>query len=300
MSSNEDEASETSRPHDESIELLDRNDQLVEYLDINFYLDDVNVDPSDAVEIILYDEDCSEVGRFSYTLSDPAEWERLGGAIGCCSSIQDIRLDKFDGEMDQIDALDQEVHQCIGTLYRGLEANPSIINLNIDMDLFPSSGVFPTLNLNGALFKEKLKHLTLSGQIPIEINQNLVILPLLESTSLEHFNISECNFANEAFVFRRIVSACTRVQRLDVNCTDLNTNECATSVASLFRDQRSILTEFNVFSSFFTIISHESLSILADGLTSNTTIKTLRFTRTYCPSECSEFERLLCNASSIE
>eukprot|EP00956_Cyclotella_meneghiniana_P024895 scaffold50774_cov22-Cyclotella_meneghiniana.AAC.1 len=293
MASNEDEASELSHAHDGLIQRFEMNHPSVKYTCEICYIE---LDAEIEIMIELYtDENRNQrVAVFRDPLSNPAEWERLGNAIGRCSTIYEVELRKVQVEIDQIDALNPEVYQCIETLYRGLESNSSIENLDLDMDLFPSSGVFPTFNLNGAQFKENLKHLTLSGFIPIGINQSLMILPLLESTSLESFCIPERDFlANEAAIFSRIISACTRVQRLDMNCKDLNTNEGATSVAMLFRDQRSILTQFGF--NFYGNICAENLHIIVDGLTSNTTIKAL-----YCEVDSNEFERLLCNTSSIE
>jgi len=182
----------------------------------------------------------------------------------------------------------------IDTLYRGLESNTSIESFELDMDLFPSSGVFPTLDLNGALFKENLKLLSVSSEIPIGINQTHMVLPLLESTSLENFSISQCNFANEAAVYTGFISECTRVQRLQFKFID--TSEFATSVATLLWDQRSILTQLSLYLNE----SADNLPIVIDGLTGNTTLRTLRLPSNGLERVRNQFERLLCNTSSID
>ena len=326
MSSNESEAtelfssSEMSRDeHDEYelIELLDGNYPSVKYLEIKFNLTHLDMDPSDAeVEITLRDTLLrSAWPKYVYTIRDPAELEQLGVYIGRCSSIRKLGMRM--GVMYHVDVLNPEACQCIETLYRGLESNNSIEKFELDVDLIPSSELLPTFNLNGAQFKENLKDLVLSSRFPIGINQNLMpIIPLLESTSLENLSIygdqipaftneaEAAAFTNEAeAAFRAIISACTSVQRLHVDL--MNTTECATTVATLFRDQRSILTEFS-WCSCCENISAENLSIILDGLTSNTTLKKLDFEHTEslpCFSDRvarSQFERLLCNASSIE
>eukprot|EP00956_Cyclotella_meneghiniana_P029373 scaffold70865_cov27-Cyclotella_meneghiniana.AAC.2 len=303
MSSNEDDVSESSHEHDEASESYNEHDELIErleinhpsvkYIDMNFYFRDLEF--ADVVVETNWHDDANryQTASYRYTLSDPAvEWERLGRALGRCNSIYEVELRKVGPQLEQIVALAREMYQCIDTLYRGLECNTSIEKFELDMDLFPSSGAFPTFNLNGALFKENLKLLSLSSEIPIGINQSLMVLPLLESTSLDSFSISQCNFANDVAVYTRIISACTRVQRLYLKFID--TPEIATSVATLLRDERSILTQFSLCKD----ISAANLPIVLDGLASNTTLKTL-----YLPNiglERSQFERLLCNASSID
>ena len=104
MSTYEDEASETSHAHDELIELLDRNEPKGKRLTIKFYLDDVDVDPSDdaAVEITLRDAKYSDIARFTYTLGEPAEWERLGSAIAHCCSLYDVEMMKEEGGLTRL------------------------------------------------------------------------------------------------------------------------------------------------------------------------------------------------------
>eukprot|EP00956_Cyclotella_meneghiniana_P039118 scaffold165819_cov36-Cyclotella_meneghiniana.AAC.2 len=300
-SSIDDEMSHDVISHDETIELLERNDPPVKQLDIDFNffdnLDDLDDLDSDPFEVQITFRDArknvshGKIAESWYTLSDPAAWERLGRAIGGCSLIRKVEVRKVEGEIDQIDALNPEVYQCIGSLYRGLESNTSITRLKLDMDFFPSSGVFPTLNLNRAQFKEKLKHLTLSSEKPIQMNQRDMVLPLLESTSLGSFDICDCRFSTEA-VYTRIISACTKVKRLDIKY--MNRTECATALATLFRDRRSTLSQFNVYRN----MSVENSNIILDGLAGNTTLKKLLMTND--DLETSKFERLLCNTSSIE
>eukprot|EP00956_Cyclotella_meneghiniana_P031920 scaffold85549_cov22-Cyclotella_meneghiniana.AAC.1 len=123
--------------HDETIELLERIDSPVNRLDVGLNFDDVDYLQLEITFLEKWDEIAR---RFTCTLSDPAEWEQLGRAIGRCSSIQEVEMRKVEGEINQIDDLNQEVYQCIGLLYRGLESNTSIECFELDMDLFPSSG----------------------------------------------------------------------------------------------------------------------------------------------------------------
>eukprot|EP00956_Cyclotella_meneghiniana_P018374 scaffold30535_cov38-Cyclotella_meneghiniana.AAC.3 len=298
MSTYEDKASETSHAHDELIELLDRNEPKGKRLTIKFYLDDVDVDPSDAaVEITLRDAKYSDIARFTYTLGDPAEWERLGSAIARCCSLYDVEMMKEEGGIDQIGALNRDVYQCIETLYKGLELNTSIESFVLNMDLFPSSGVFPIFNLNGALFKENLNVLWLESDIPIGRSQTLMILPLLESTSLEFFNISMCIFENEAASFRSIISACTTVQKLEVSC--VNTIECDTMVANLLRNQRSCLTKISLYKPIRLHEDNLSIIEIIDVLNRNTRLKTLHLGGRL-RLDMSQVANLMCDALSIE
>eukprot|EP00956_Cyclotella_meneghiniana_P009478 scaffold13120_cov22-Cyclotella_meneghiniana.AAC.2 len=279
---------------DELMERLERNDSPVKQLDIDLNFDDV--DYYDYVQITFRDAqrkyaNWDKVAVLGYDFSDLAEWERLGRAIGRCSSIRKVEMTKkVKWGINQIDDLNQEVYQCIDSLYRGLESNTSIKCLKLDMDFFPSSGVFPTLNLNDAQFKEKLKHLTLTSEVPIRMNQSSMILRLLQSTSLVSFDVRNCRFSTEA-VYSRIISACTRVQRLNIKYMN---RTCATALATLFGDQRSILSQFSVYKN----MSAKNLYIIVDGLASNSTLKKLLMSNN--DLETSKFERLLCNTSSIE
>ena len=125
MSSSESEASdlfsssEMSRDeHDEYelIELLDGNYPSVKYLEIEFNLAHLDMDPSDAeVEITLRDTLHRNVRAKStvYTIRDPAELEQVGVSIGRCSSIQKLGMRM--GQMYHVDALNPEACQCIET-----------------------------------------------------------------------------------------------------------------------------------------------------------------------------------------
>eukprot|EP00956_Cyclotella_meneghiniana_P009029 scaffold12375_cov36-Cyclotella_meneghiniana.AAC.1 len=283
--------------NDKTIELLERIDSPVKRLDIGFNFED---DDYFQLETTFHEKRYEiarfkyTLARFTYTLSDPAEWERLGRAIGLCSSIQELDMRKMKGEIGQIDDFIQEVYQCIGLLYRGLESNTSIKHLKLDMDFFPSSGVFPTLNLNGALFKENLKQLTLSSEVPIRMNQSLMITQLLESTSLDRFDLSDCRIPTKKVYGTRIILACIRVRRLDIK--SMNTTEGATALATLLRNRRSIPSQFSVHKN----MSAKNLYIILDGLASNSTLKKLDIHVKNTDIEASRFEQLLCNASSIE
>eukprot|EP00956_Cyclotella_meneghiniana_P005021 scaffold6208_cov45-Cyclotella_meneghiniana.AAC.3 len=275
--------------HDETIELLEKIDSPVKQLDIGFNFEDVDYF---QLEITFREKWGREIDRFKCTLGDPAEWKRLGRAIERCSSIQEVHLRKIEGVTNQIGASNQEVYQCIGSLYRGLESNTSIESFELDMDLFPSRGVFPTLNLNRAQFKENLKNLTLRSEKLIGINKSPMILQLLKTTSLDSFNLRDCRISTAAYT--RIISACTRVQRLDIKY--MNTTEGATALAALLRNQRSILSQFSVHKN----MSAENLNIIVDGLASNSTLKKLHLHLTKTDTETSKFEQLLCNVLSIE
>lgn len=173
--------------------------------------------------------------HFEHGLYDPSVWERLGAAIGRNTALRNLKLHR--NRSDDVDNMDNhisgEVFQCIEALHRGLQLNNSIYYLVIDMDLFPCDGSLPTLNLQDAQFKERLKSLQLKCRQTISNNQSVMIKTFLESTFLEEFDVEFLEFenANES-AFQRIILACSRVKRLVVGCGSLSQSLCD-SVANL-------------------------------------------------------------------
>ena len=91
MASNEDEASELSHAHDGLIQRFEMNHPSVKYTCEICYIE---LDAEIEIMIELYtDENRNQrVAVFRDPLSNPAEWERLGNAIGRCSTIYEVEL----------------------------------------------------------------------------------------------------------------------------------------------------------------------------------------------------------------
>ena len=72
------------------------------------------------------------------------------------------------------DNINRQICECIEalSLFRGMMTNTSIIDLEINMDLFSCDGSLPSLNLQDAQFKEWFKYLRLKGDYHIDDNQS--------------------------------------------------------------------------------------------------------------------------------
>lgn len=98
--------------------------------------------------------------RFTLPLRNVGERNGLGAAIGRSSSLRTLKLW---GDINE-DNLSIELKDCMEVIFRGMEKNSSIEELQIKPDfMLPDDGTFPTLNLNDAQFKTILKHFTFVG-----------------------------------------------------------------------------------------------------------------------------------------
>ena len=70
------------------------------------------------------------------------------------------------------DNINRQTYEYIDALFRGMMTNTSIVDLEINMDLFPCDGSLPSLNLQDALFKEGFKYIRLRGCYHIDDNQS--------------------------------------------------------------------------------------------------------------------------------
>eukprot|EP00956_Cyclotella_meneghiniana_P005565 scaffold7160_cov52-Cyclotella_meneghiniana.AAC.3 len=238
---------------------------------------------------------CARVRELRRELRQCSHWERLGAAIGHNTTARKLELrrdfNSLADLMDRTSDVNAEVHQCIELLLRGIQSITSINDLVIDMDLFPCDGSLPALNLQDAQFKEELKSLRLEGHQTINDNQSVMIESFLESTPLEKLFIESLALKTSSVTaFRRIILACSRVEELCVWCSC--PAHCA-SVANLMRDSRSILSEVTLWG-----MGNEGLSLIAEGLANNTTLKYLDC-HDYS-GEMSPIAKALCDTSSIE
>eukprot|EP00956_Cyclotella_meneghiniana_P032382 scaffold88768_cov71-Cyclotella_meneghiniana.AAC.5 len=114
-----------------------------------------------GIDIDVYYDDMKLIIKQSkISLNNRDQWEQLSRAVGWSKSIREIILkEKVEihhsvvgaHDDDRVDRyMSSEAYDYIETFYRGLELNSSIQNLEIDMDLFPSRGAFPTFNIQSA------------------------------------------------------------------------------------------------------------------------------------------------------
>ena len=232
-----------------------------------------------------------------HELRQYSDWERLGAAIGDNTTVRKLELrrdfNSLAGLMDRTNDLNAEVQQCIELLFRGIQSSISINKLEIDVDLLPCDGSLAALNLQDAQFKEELTSLQLTGILTINDNQSVMIESFLESTSLKELFIESLAVKNASVTaFRRIILACSKVEELFVWCS------CPAhcdSVATLMGDSRSILSEVTISG-----MGDRGLSLIAEGLVNNTTLKTLKCLDCHYLTDTSPIAKALCETSSIE
>ena len=218
---------------------------------------------------------------------------RLGAAIGCNTSLRTLQLS---GDINEDNNSNNELYQCMEVIYRGLERNRSLETLVVfDMGLLSDDGrPLPTLNLHDAQFKTSLKNFIVKEIINEE--QSHMISSFLENVSVESFdmlNVHSGEYSEAAF--RRVVLACTKVEKLRVCCK--STSQYL-AVASLLRNPRSILSEIDFCFSLQCHVNAEGLATFAAGLASNETLKILH-THGY-RGDLSPMAKALCDASSIK
>eukprot|EP00956_Cyclotella_meneghiniana_P034825 scaffold108454_cov37-Cyclotella_meneghiniana.AAC.2 len=224
------------------------------------------------------------------------KWNQLGAAIASCTSLRRLCLDPIftyqqhelhelhlQSQYPQIDR--NEANQCMEALYRGLERNCSIEDLIFHLGIY-----VPTLNLNAVQFKTSLKHFTVTGII--HEDQSFMISTLIENSSLESFNIQCVEGRTLASEYTRVVSACTKVKKLIIFCHYHSAPEYA-ALASLLSNPRTILSEIHIDGR----IDANGFSTIAEGLTNNSTLRTLRV---YYSGDWGPMAKALCDASSIE
>eukprot|EP00956_Cyclotella_meneghiniana_P034821 scaffold108453_cov38-Cyclotella_meneghiniana.AAC.2 len=280
-----------------AIDKLDEEGSPVKFIYFSYFF---SAGQDHAIQIRLTEEEEDADGRFpgknifNVTVDDfyPNDWERLGAAIGRNATVYYLSMVR-DGLADLIENIhiSRKLFQCMEAFYRGLQLNTSIEVLDISMDLFPFDGSLPTLNLQEVRFKKSLKELRLEGpRGTINDNQSAMIESILESTSLETFNVCNCTFETDT-AFSRVILACSKTASLIVRCGSLSQYD---SVAALLRDPRSILSLIY----FDGDIDERGLSTIATGLTNNTTLRKLHFYR--YSGDWRPMVKALCDTSSIE
>jgi len=219
------------------------------------------------------------------------KWDQFIRAIENNTSVRRLNLTKGYGDVSST-----EVCECIEALFRVLEFNSSIVELEVDMDLFFNEGELNSINtLFGVQFKERLEYLKLRGGTSDDViseNRSVMFSSVLQDLSLEKFDMRSCEYEeynDEAFT--RMVSACTNVKELKVICSTLSQYA---AVTALIEDQSSILNCLDLDESS----NGEGLSTLLAGLTGNDTLRELcspPLMKHICLTE-----KVLCDTSSIE
>lgn len=139
----------------------------------------------------LYDEN----GRHhSFTsineLRHVDKWNLLGAAIGRNTSLRILELALLPGGTSgyRRNNVNNESYQCMEVMYRGLEMNRSIENLDVSMGLLSDDGgTLPSLNLHDVQFKTGLKKFVVRGTI--NEDQSHMISSFFENFSLESFDM---------------------------------------------------------------------------------------------------------------
>eukprot|EP00956_Cyclotella_meneghiniana_P016983 scaffold27384_cov36-Cyclotella_meneghiniana.AAC.6 len=219
-------------------------------------------------------------------------WEQFGADLGRNVGLRELTLIRRDEIVDVDNNISEEAIQCIEALYRGILSNEFIRDLGIDMDLFPSDGTLPTLDLQDAQFKDGLEKLRLTGDRTISMDQSVMIKSFLESTSLGALHLEGLAFesANQTDL-QRIILACSKVSNLKMHFKSAHRYA---PVASLLGDPRSTLSSLDLGRS----IDAGGLATIAGGLAKNKTLCNLSVDN--YSGDWGPMAKALCDTSTIE
>eukprot|EP00956_Cyclotella_meneghiniana_P043148 scaffold254707_cov116-Cyclotella_meneghiniana.AAC.1 len=269
-----------------AIRLLNENEPHT--MMIQFHDDDDDSGFCEADFHLVLDEEEYDRRNLSFLrlVRDLEEWNRLGAAIGRSTSLCTMQVTCV--SLNEDNNLSIESKKCMEAVYRGIEMNSSLEQLNIDADLFPYDGSLPIMNLHDAQFKTSLQHFKLCGSISDSLS--FAISSFIENISFESLIMKDINVQDiSESAFRRVVLACSNVKELQVHC------EAAShyaAVAALLQNPRSILSQISFSGKL------EGVSTIAAGLTNNTSLEIL------CSCghdvDLSPIAKALCDASSIE
>ena len=138
-------------------------------------------------------------------------------------------------------------------------------------------------------FGESVEDVRLTGTI--SDYENRMIVAFLEIRPVESFTMYKVKFGvSNRSAFRRIVLACSNVERLEVCGSSIS--RCA-AIADLLR-KSSILSEITLTEK----MGDAQLSAIAAGLTGNTRLKKMYFSK--CQGDFSSMAKALCDTSSIQ
>ena len=167
-----------------AIQLLKENEPHL--IEVCFEIDE----ESTRAYICMFEEDGTHLNwhPFCHKLRKRDKWDQFIKAIENNTSVRRLELRR-----DYGDSVGTEAYECIAALFRVLELNSSIVELEVDIDLFFDEVEFNSINtLFGEQFKERLGYLQLHGGIGddfddfISENRSVIISSVLQDLSLEN------------------------------------------------------------------------------------------------------------------
>jgi hypothetical protein len=227
------------------------------------------------------------LGNHEY--NDAAGWRRLGRAIGNNSTIHHLSINVW-----LSDASFQPAATCHREFYNELKHNTSIQMLMLN----PVSDIVPSFDLGHFLRNNSnIKDLSLDGDVISDLDA-AIISPAIESAQLRRFDVGpNIRFGNDG-AFQQMTSACWGVENLSVIS---GTNSKYSVLAALLRDPRAILQRLVISEGAGISANFDrrlAMREIAASLVGNANLKELQF-NLRSQAVVDEFDRLLCNTSSI-
>ena len=298
----------------DSVNKLLRNTELSLDLDVQiqiYALDNLQV----TTHITESDDDKTD-NQMSYDVSscsDIRQLTRFGELIGINKSICwcGVGLYTF---LDR--PINAESHQCLQSIYRGIESNTSITSITLELECFgignQVNNSLPRFNFQNSQIKSNLKGLCFhnSGHITLTVHDSVVIAEVLEEmASLEYLNIH--HLATSASAFGRLISAFPpTVERLYISCD--TADHCSTLVTflqangstnflSVQKANRSlIVTGEEVYRESENLKEEEASTIINGLKNGNVMLESLYMKCCIGNTYFTSVQNLLCDISSID
>jgi len=119
----------------------------------------------------------------------------------------------------------------------------------------------------------------------------MIELAVRNSSSLKKIDIMCCTFHDNR-VFERILSACSTIPSLSLECREVNN---CTAVADFLRNRATELQNLSIGG-----VVQGGFSIIAESVANNTTLERLEMWGSVSTGDVRTFERILCNATTLD
>lgn len=241
--------------------------------------------------------DCNHEHHFDICKYNcPIAWKRLGQAIGQNESLKRLSVaDSFNSN-----DMHPDTTRCIREFYNEVKQNRSLESLKL---LLFSGDDPPKFNLEYFVRHNKqltdLKIQSNDSDDPIVTEDRVMVADSLRHIiSLRNLDISHLDFDYEDGTFERVVSACTGVEKLSLDCRDERDNFRYDDISDLLQNPDAMLSSLDLFHS--NLVNEDILSVAA-SLDGNTKLKTLRLGVDRDETTgLNAFQSLLCDTASIQ
>jgi hypothetical protein len=221
---------------------------------------------------------------FSDGLFDVDTWRTFGAAVRTCTSLHELKF-------GIIDELPPAAARCLDAFLTEMKHNKSIAHAD-----FIFRGELIDHLIGFIQNNEALKALVLASRELLSLEQSAALSTAISRVTLSQVDIYNCNLQHDGS-FVQLLEGCVSVDRLRVGC---RYNSQCTAVAAFLRDKTHSVRDLKL--KFGREVNRkQAVREIAESLVENTTLKALEFESVRSHErDCFDFEKLLCDASSIQ